>query len=98
MPSDLSATLHGNAIFGKNVKNALVLPLAPRWRRDFVEGRATHSRAYIHSDDDADEWYDARWRNAAADAERVTEVNLTRDAPPVPVPVPVVCLCTCSHF
>ena len=32
-PSDLSATLHGNAIFGKNVKNTLVLPLAPRRRR-----------------------------------------------------------------
>ena len=36
-PHDLSATLHGNAIFGKNVKNALVLPLAPRSRRGHAE-------------------------------------------------------------
>ena len=36
-PHDLSATLHGNAIFGKNVKNTLVLPLAPRRRRGHAE-------------------------------------------------------------
>ena len=32
-PHDLSATLHGNAIFGKHVKNTLVLPFTPRSRQ-----------------------------------------------------------------
>ena len=36
-PSDLSATLHGNAIFGKNVKHTLVLPFTPRSRRGHAE-------------------------------------------------------------
>ena len=36
-PSDLSATLHGNAIFGKHVKNTLVLPFTPNSRRGHAE-------------------------------------------------------------